>query len=107
MPSYLPTEPGGARSGAAHCRLVLDPDVVAERLGDEMVIVHTRTNRIYELNRTATRVWELLADGAGRWEIEQALLREFEVAPEALAREFEALLASLRAEGLVDERDRD
>src|SRR5829696_3032146 len=40
------------------------PDVSWRRLGDEVVIVHLKTNQIYRLNRTAARFWELVAEGS-------------------------------------------
>ena len=36
------------------------PNVVGRRLDDRFVVVNLRTNRIYELNRTASVLWELL-----------------------------------------------
>jgi hypothetical protein len=60
-----------------------------------------RTNRIYELNRTGTRFWELLSAGYTQAEIEQLMLQEFGVAEDDLAVEIKAMLASLQDEGLV------
>lgn len=34
-----------------------NPDVVAQRVQDEVVLVNLRTNEIYTLNRTAARAW--------------------------------------------------
>lgn len=76
-------------------------DVVFRRLEDEVVVVHLGTNRIYSLNTTGARFFELLAAGRARSEITGQLLREFDVSPEQLEEEIEALLASLVSEGLV------
>jgi Coenzyme PQQ synthesis protein D (PqqD) len=92
-----PQEQGGARNG----RLRPAEDVVARRLGDETVVVNLRTNLIYELNRTGARLWELLADGCDRPELERRLAREFDVEADTLRREIDALLSSLLAAGLV------
>lgn len=78
-----------------------DPDVVAQRMGEEVVLVHLRTNRIYELNPTGARCWELLTTGLDRAAIRQQLLQEYAVEEEALAGEIDRLLAELRAAGLV------
>jgi hypothetical protein len=60
-----------------------------------------RTDRIYELNRTGTRFWELLCAGYTQAEIQQLMLQEFGVAEDDLAVEIKAMLASLQDEGLV------
>jgi Coenzyme PQQ synthesis protein D (PqqD) len=77
-------------------------DVVARRLGDEIVLVHLQTNRIYLLNRTGARFWELLAEGDTRQTIEQRLLDEFEVDLADVAAEIDRLLTVLEDAGLVE-----
>jgi len=79
--------------------VVCNPDVLAKAVGTETVLVHLKTNRIYELNRTAARLWALLDQGLTPTEIEQTLVREFSVSPDIVRREMEALI-----EELVDER---
>jgi hypothetical protein len=94
VPAYdstVPTGPG----------LRPSQDVVFRHLEDEAVLVHLSTNRIYSLNPTGTRFWELLATGQGRSEIKEQLLREFDVSEAQLEEEIEALLSSLVSEGLV------
>lgn len=78
------------------------PDVSWRRLEDEVVIVHLKTNRIYRLNRTAARFWELLAEGKDRAAAERALAEEFDVEDETLRQETTGLLAELSSEGLLD-----
>jgi hypothetical protein len=77
------------------------PDVVYDRIGEEAVLIHMGTNRIYELNRTGMRFWELLCDGYDRAEIQRLMLQEFDVAEAALPVEIEAMLTSLENEGLI------
>jgi len=79
----------------------IDPDVVAERIGGEIVLVHLRTNKIYELNASASRIFQLMRAGAGRSELEQALLTEYAVEPDRLAASFERLLGELSQAGIV------
>ena len=57
------------------------PDAVSNRLGDGGVVVNLRTNRIFELNATGMRVWELIGEGHTRDEFERRLEDEFEVEP--------------------------
>jgi hypothetical protein len=77
------------------------PDVVYDRIGEEAVLIHMGTNRIYELNRTGMRFWELLCAGHDRIEIRRLMVREFDVAEADLAVEIEVMLASLKNEGLI------
>jgi hypothetical protein len=77
------------------------PDVVSQGLEGEIVLVHLRTNRIYSLNRTGARAWELLGEGQSRAEILAQLERDFDVASDELEREVDSLFARLTAEGLA------
>jgi hypothetical protein len=80
-----------------------DPDVVSRRLGDEVVLVHLKTNRIFSLSPTGARFWELLSDGRSRAEIEAELLREYDVSHDEVAAEIDLLVRRLEAEQLVQE----
>jgi hypothetical protein len=76
-------------------------EVVGQKLGDQIVLVHLETSRIFELNRTGSRFWELLQADGERDTIEQALCAEFDVSEEQLSDEIDALIARLEAEKLV------
>ena len=78
-----------------------DPNVLAKRVDDEIVLVHLETNRIYELNRTGSLLWDALAAGSTRAELEERLVLEFDVDPEQLAREIDELLGHLTSERLI------
>lgn len=76
------------------------PHVISRRLGDETVLINLQSNRIYELNRTGSRLWELLADGS----VEDACARlatEFEVDVPTLTTDVNCLVQALMAEGLL------
>jgi hypothetical protein len=77
-------------------------DAVFNRLGDGGVVVNLRTNRIFELNATGMRAWELIGGGHTREEIERQLEDEFDAGPDRVRRELEQLMAELAREGLVD-----
>ena len=81
------------------------PDVVARRLDDSVVLVHLETNRIFTLNRTGSRIWELLVAGRPPEEIETLLQEEFDVTPEQIGPELVSLVDELLAEGLLVHRD--
>ena len=78
-----------------------DPNVLAKRVDDEIVLVHVETNRIYELNRTAASLWDALAGGSSKAELEQQLALEFDVDPEHLSREIDELLRQFASERLI------
>jgi coenzyme PQQ synthesis protein D (PqqD) len=77
------------------------PDVVARRLDDEVVLVHLGTNRIYSLNVTGARYWELLEQGLDHTVIVQRMLDEFVVDETRLEQEIAEITAHLVREGLV------
>jgi hypothetical protein len=76
-------------------------NVVSRRLDDQTVLVNLRTNRIFELNRTGARLWELIKDAPAESEIVARLVAEFEVSEEQVAREVASLIESLLEEGLI------
>ena len=79
------------------------PDVVSRRLEDDVVLVNLRTNRIYALNNTGARFWELLAQGNERDAIEAQLRLEFDVSSEQLSDEVDQLVDALLRAGLIDQ----
>ena len=81
------------------------PDIVAQRLGDELVLIHLKTDRMFVLNRTGARVWELLATGVDVVEIQKRVLQEFEVAEAELTTDVQDLVHSLRTEQLISPDD--
>jgi hypothetical protein len=75
--------------------------VVAQRVGDEVIIVNLRTNRMHSLNRTGARLWDLLTAGHDIARIHAQLLGEFDVHPTQLQHEIDAIVTSLKEAGLV------
>jgi Coenzyme PQQ synthesis protein D (PqqD) len=92
-------EGGGKKARSASLRP--SADVVAQQLEDSLVLVHLRTNRIHEFNRTGARFWELLEEGGDRAGIEERLLAEFDVPKTQLSQELDELVEQLAAEDLV------
>jgi predicted transcriptional regulator len=75
--------------------------VVGRRLEDRFVVVNLRTNRIYELNRTASALWELLEAGADVSELEAKMSERFDVTPDELRHEVDQVMRRMRDAGLV------
>lgn len=79
-------------------------DAVTKPLGGEVVLVQLRRNRIYTLNQTGARLWELLEQGHDLQRAREQMLLEFEVGEEQLREEIRALVDELVKAGLL-ERD--
>ena len=79
-----------------------NPEVIAKRLDNTTVLVDLPTSRIFELNETGTRIWELLGEGRDADSIMRHLVDEFEVDHAQAEGEVNNLLARLRADGLLE-----
>jgi hypothetical protein len=79
----------------------INPDVVSQRVGGDIVLVHLKTNQIYALNETGARFWELLAEGRSRAEIERAFRNEFDIEPDELRQEIDSLVSDLARQDIV------
>lgn len=77
------------------------PDVIGQQLGDVLVLIHLSTDRIYELNATAARIWELLRENGGTGDLSAVLEREFAVDRGHLRADLEGFTARLSAERLL------
>jgi len=77
------------------------PDVIAKRLDETTVLVHIPTNRIFELNETGTRVWEMLDQGLDADRIARSLIDDFDVEAVQAVDEVNSLLLRLQNEGLL------
>jgi Coenzyme PQQ synthesis protein D (PqqD) len=82
-------------------RFQISPHAVAKQSGNSMVLVHLGTKKIFELNPTAARIWDLLAEGLTREDIHSRICEEFDVPREVAAQEMEELLSSLISENII------
>jgi Coenzyme PQQ synthesis protein D (PqqD) len=78
-----------------------NPDVVAQRVQDEVVLVNLRTNEIYTLNKTAARAWDLIAEGRDRAGVEAGLVEAFSVDEAEVGSELDGLLEELLEKELI------
>ena len=77
-------------------------DVIAQRVGETAVLVNLSSNRIYQLNATGARVWELLAAAPSLEGLVGELSHEFEIDREALEGEVAQIVGEFAREGLVE-----
>jgi hypothetical protein len=84
---------------AAHVRP--SANTLATRVGEEIILVHLKTDKIFVLNRTGARVWELISEDLDLDAMGQRIAREFDVATQAVSVEIGELFDALRRDDLV------
>jgi coenzyme PQQ synthesis protein D (PqqD) len=77
------------------------PDVIGRRLDDRFVVVNLRTNHIYELNETASVLWELLEAHTDSAQLVPAIVERFDVEADAAQQDVDKTLRVLTDAGLV------
>lgn len=65
------------------------------------MLVHLPSNRVFELNHTGSRVWDLIGEGVTFDGIVQALAAEFDMDANGVAADVTELIGWLRDEGLI------
>ena len=91
-----------AISFSAH--VAVPPHVLLQRFGEESVLLNLVTETYFGLDAVGTRMWEALTkaetvDGAYR-----ELLDDYEVEPDRLRQDMNALLENLLRNGLLEKR---
>jgi hypothetical protein len=89
----------GPLTKSPHYRPVAE--VVAQRVGGEIVLVHLKTNEIYALNETGAVLWELLTEFSDPRELQRELASRFDADGDELAAEVDRMLNSLADAKLV------
>jgi Coenzyme PQQ synthesis protein D (PqqD) len=87
--------------GMIYARYRASPDVLETRVGDEIVLVDLKTDRIYSLNGTAARIWEFVSSDRGRAEVERCMMAEFDVAATELAEAIDDIVGTMTRNGLL------
>jgi asparagine synthetase B (glutamine-hydrolysing) len=78
-----------------------NPNVVSRRLGDSLIAVNLKSNRMLELNVTAARTFELFQGGMTIDEVVDKLKQEFAEVPIDVEAEVRELVAVFDREGLL------
>lgn len=87
----------------AELALCISPDVVAQDVGDGLILLNLRTGIYWGLNRTGAVVWRGIEKHAGIGQICSQLRDEFDGSGEDLAAAVQNLLSELAAERLIVE----
>lgn len=80
-----------------------NPEVLFQKLGNEAVILHLKSEEYYGLDEVGTYFWEVLTNQA-QGDIEQALpilLEEFDVAEQQLRTDLLELVEELKSENIL------
>lgn len=82
-------------------RLVASPDVMATRVGAELVVLNLQDGVYYSLDEAGIRIWELLQAPVTVPAISQALVSEYEVEEARCDGDVRTFVAELASRGLV------
>jgi hypothetical protein len=82
-------------------RLAVSPDVVSQELEGELVILSLDRAEYYGLNRTGTRVWQWLLEGASIGTMAEQLAVAHRVGADRARNDVLALAQTLLDEGLA------
>jgi hypothetical protein len=81
--------------------IVISPEVMARQVGDECVILDLASGSYFGLDSVGARIWQLISEGNSLADTHKALLAEYEVSSEDLARDLLRLIDELQSRGLV------
>ena len=91
----------GDTSGIFRLKIEVSPDVMFQQVSGETVILDLRSESYFGLDRTGTRIWELIQEGNTPSEILRIMVTEFDVEPEQLKQDLAEHLQSLEQAGLI------
>jgi hypothetical protein len=78
--------------------------LIEAEVDGELVALHVDNGTCYGFNATATRVWAMIEEPKRVSELRDALVAEFDVAPEICESQLIDLLRDLEGDGLVELR---
>jgi len=85
--------------------VVASSDQVSRDLEGEVVILNLQTGTYFGLNGVGSRIWDLIQQPCAVSHVHDTLLKEYNVEPDACARDLLALLEQLTARGLIEVRE--
>lgn len=78
------------------------PDVLVRQMGDELVLLNLANESYFGLDEVGTAIWRALETEPSVDAACDSLTREYDVTPERLRSDVEALVARLAQAGLVE-----
>nr|VFK59655.1 MAG: Coenzyme PQQ synthesis protein D (PqqD) [Candidatus Kentron sp. UNK]VFK68807.1 MAG: Coenzyme PQQ synthesis protein D (PqqD) [Candidatus Kentron sp. UNK] len=83
-------------------KVSIAPDVLAQDLVEESVLLDLRSEQYFALDDIGTRMWQLLMEKGSIQATMDTLLAEYDVAPERLRQDMENLMEGLLTHGLIE-----
>lgn len=90
-----------SRSAPAKTSYTLKQEISYREVQGQILILTPREEFLYTLNAAGHVLWKLLARGAAEQKLIDALVREYDLAPEHAQRDVHAFLQDLRAKGVL------
>ena len=82
-------------------RVEFSEDVIAQQVGEEMVLLDLEAGVYYGLDPVGRRIWELLTEHGRLRVVFETMVEEYDVTPEALQQDLLQLVQELQARGLT------
>jgi hypothetical protein len=82
-------------------RVITPDDVLVRELEGQSVLLNLETEHYFSLDEVGTRMWELLTGSASIQAAYDALLTEYDVAPDLLRTDLQTLIERLELKGLL------
>jgi hypothetical protein len=76
-------------------------DVIGEVLDGEAVLLHVKTGQYYTLNRSGTRIWQLIERHRSIEQVTSALCSEYDVDASTAQADIVELVSRLESKGLL------
>lgn len=86
---------------APSTQLVVPAGVLGEIIDGEAVLLHLETGKYFSLNRTGTRMWQLIRESTPEPRIVSMVAEEFSVPEGRVSLDLRVLVSELAARGLV------
>ena len=86
-------------------RVVVPETVLFRELDGESVLLNLKTESYLGLDRVGTRMWAVFTTQPSIQAANDVLLAEYDVAPDVLRKDVEALLAQMVEHGLIELED--
>jgi len=81
--------------------LTITPDVLAQEVSGEMVLLDLNNEQYLGLNEVGARVWQLLEKNIDLKSVYETLLSEYDVDAEVLEGDLNQLIAEMRNAGVI------
>jgi len=82
-------------------RVEFPEDVIAQQVGEEMVLLDLEAGVYYGLDPVGRRIWELLTEHRRLRVVFETMVEEYDVTPEVLQQDLLQLVQELQARGLT------